>query len=111
MIYFVLYLLLTAGCGDYGCFQFNVLLSPPSGHMKRPHSNTAGSASLILRYSACAQNNQCTMFPLYFSGEEEALTLAVGGWDALQLKEVEEDLNLGTQNRRSEPKKVKHFSV
>ena len=35
-------------------------------------------------------------FLLYFSREEKALTLAVGRWDALQLKEVEKDLHLWT---------------
>lgn len=34
------------------------------------------------------------VLPSYFGGEEEALTLAVGRWDTLQLEEVEEDLHL-----------------
>lgn len=36
----------------------------------------------------------CRGLPSYFGGEEEALTLAVGRWDTLQLEEVEEDLHL-----------------
>lgn len=51
---------------------------------------------------------------LYFCREEKALTLAVRCWNALQLKEVEKDLNLqghirDNQTRTGNPTSLSHY--
>lgn len=78
---------------------FKRLMAPPGGYKKIPQIEearfgcSAASASLGgQRFSS--EREKSIMFPLYFSREEKALTFAVGCRDALQLKEVEEDLNL-----------------
>lgn len=60
--------------------------------------------------SFCGPLNETTdARPLDFSGEQDALSLAVGGWDGLQLQEVQQHLDLSGQRGGGQRGKRVHW--
>lgn len=86
-----------------GCFlPHNVSMVPPGGYITHPQSKPQPAMAARLHPAHQAEHLwkfKCVIFLLYFSREEKALTFAVRCWNALQLKEVEQDLHLQTHRK------------